>query len=95
MATVYLFPRHDGVDKFSWRLLSPRECLVILTKLSVSVEQGIYHTSILYIRQIFLLETALSLVLVTCPDSDYLDESSGCNLSLWGKSVEWSSSGRH
>jgi len=34
----------------------------MLIELSVSIKQGTYHTSILQIRQILLLETALSLV---------------------------------
>jgi hypothetical protein len=51
-------------------------------ELSVSLEQATYDTGILHIGQILPPETALALVLVTCPDSDYLNESSCCNLLL-------------
>jgi hypothetical protein len=81
--------------EFSWRLLPLRECLAIHIELSVSVEQATYDTGILHIRQILPPETALALVLVTCPDSDHLNESSCCNLLLWGRSVRWSPGGWH
>jgi len=48
---------------------------------------GTYYTGILHIRQILPPETALALVLVTCPDSDHLNEFSCCNLFPWDKSV--------
>jgi hypothetical protein len=95
MAIIYLFLRHDSINEFSWRVLPSRECLVIHIEFKVSVEQGTYYTGILHIGQILPLETALALVLVTCPDPDHLNESSYYNLLLWGKSVKWSPGGRH
>ena len=62
---------------------------------SVLVEQGTYHTSVLHVRQFPPSKTALRLIFVACPDSDHLNEPGYCNLFLQGKSIVWSSSGRH